>query len=206
MKESKILNLLTEYNDLSTSDLALLAGKSVTTIRRWKRKYGFNSDRPSFMTQYRCPKRATADHDTTNWDTKDWLYQKYIVEGLGITAIGNLVGKAAWSISVRLKRHGIPIQYQSRNKSQNPFCNKPWLAYHYCGRRAYLEWCEEAEEVPDECGGLGLSLGKCAEIAGVSPYTIYNWLSKFSIYIRSKEEARAAARNPEYDINDEKDF
>lgn len=55
-------------------------------------------------------------------DNKDWLYQKYVVEGLSTNQIANL-GKAAspYSVGFRLKKYGIPMRNMSEARTQKNY-------------------------------------------------------------------------------------
>lgn len=185
---------------LSTYELAIMAGRSPSTIRNWKRKCGISLKESPFPKGREYSRRAiqsTTDQDI--WDSRDWFVQKYEKEGLGIPTIARTIGRSVSLVAARLKRYSIPTRpHNEAVKSSNPFCSEEWLYAHYSGRDQYVEWCNRNVKQIDPEGGRGLSLAKCATIAGVVPYTIYNWLVHFKIPMRDINEAMAGEGNPFY--------
>lgn len=188
------------FEGLTTAELATLAGVSTVTIRRWKKRLGLSSPKPSqFMKNYTPQKLDLEEKIEEDWNNEEWLREKYLDEKLGVAAIAKMLGKRPCNIYLALKRHGIPTRsLKEAVKSDNPCCTKEWLMYHYADRPEYEKWCQETRQEAEPDGGMGLSLRNCAEIAGVSRYTIYNWLVKFRMYIRSQKEAAALRAHPNY--------
>jgi len=193
-----------EYKDLSTADLAALAECSVGKIRSVKRKLGIEMKRDGAMENYAAPRKADSFLSPTpeEWDNREWFYEHYVVQKLGKRTIARIIGRSKEIVFRRLDRYNIP--HQRHTQEANPFCNGEWLVKHYCRKRDYIQWCEENELTPHPAGGMGLPLWQVAEIAGVNRYTIYNWLSKFGIYIRSETEAKSLSNYYQYcDVEDE---
>lgn len=88
------------------------------------------------------------------------------------------------------KSTGISLKYEA-----NPCYNEEWLHYHYSRRDEYLHWCQSE---PCPYGGQGLSLRKCAELAGVTAQTISNWLVYLKIGTRGLAEAQIGEFNHRY--------
>jgi hypothetical protein len=166
-----------ENKYLTTSELACLAGVNMETIRLWRKKCGLKSTGNGWGSKrdkipFTAPKRQRQTFEVTPrdvWDNYEWLNTKYAIEGKGIRLISRMTNANFKLIWQRLRRYGIQIRsHELATSSRNPCCNRKWLLDHY-----------EIE---------GLSLPRCASLAGVSTYTIYSWLVKFNIYIRDKYE------------------
>lgn len=185
---------------LSTYELAMVVGKSPSTIRNWKRKCGLELKKSPFPKGREYTRReveVVSDQDL--WDTKEWFNKQYTIEGNGIPTIAKMIGKSVSLVAARLKKYGIQTRKHSDAvKSNNQFCNEEWLYTHYTTRDQYVEWCTKNAKQTSPDGGQGLSLAKCAKIAGVVPYTIYNWLVHFKIPMRDINEAMAGEGNPFY--------
>ena len=189
-----------ENPSLSTYELAVIAGKSPSTIRNWKRKCGLALKESPFPKGREYTRRQVDSvEDQGIWDTKEWFNQKYAVEGLGIPTIAKMINKSVSLVAARLKRYEIQTRSHSEAvKSINDCCNEEWLYFHYASRDQYVDWCtKNAKQVKAE-GGQALSLAKCAKLANVVPYTIYNWLVHFKIPMRDINEAMAGEGNPFY--------
>lgn len=57
--------------------------------------------------------------------SREWLYQKYIVEGLGAPEIGELVGRDPKTILYWLRKHDIPTRPRGTNYKQNLSNGRP---------------------------------------------------------------------------------
>ena len=170
---------LEQHPDLSTYDLVMLTGKSPSTIRNWKKKFGLKmKDSPfrSFKHSY-VKREVEVIADQSIWDNKEWFHKKYEDERNGAPTIARMIDRSIVLVVGRLKRYGIKMrQHSDAVKSDSKFCSKEWLLEHYVTQ--------------------GWSLKKCADAAGVVPYTIYNWLVKFGVEPRSIHEAMAGDKNP----------
>jgi hypothetical protein len=185
---------------LSTYELAMVAGKSPSTIRNWKRKCGLELKQSPFPKGREYSRREVEIvQDQGIWDIKEWFSQKYTVEGYGIPTIAKMIGKSVSLVAARLKKYDIATRPHSEAvRSSNEYCNEEWLYSHYAIRDQYVEWCTRNAKPVSQDGGKALSLAKCAKIAGVVPYTIYNWLVHFKIPMRDINEAMAGEGNPFY--------
>jgi hypothetical protein len=189
-----------ENPHLTTYEFAVLANKSPSTIRNWKRKCGLNLKESPFKVRVEYKRREVSkvanDHV---WDNEDWLRQKYEHDGFGIPTIAKMIGHSVSLVASRLKKYDIATrQHIDAVKSSNKACNEEWLYTNYTTRDQYIEWCSKKSKMPTNGSGKALSLAKCAELADVVPYTIYNWLVRFKIPIRDISEAMAGENNPFY--------
>lgn len=189
-----------ENPSLTTYELAMLVGKSPSTIRNWKRKCGIALKESPFNTKRVYEKTNYGSvSDPLVWDTTEWFRQKYEVEGLGIPTIAKIIGKSVSLVANRLSKYSIETRtHADAVKSDNQFCNEEWLYEHYATREQYVEWCDQHTKAPNAEGGKSLSLTKCAELAQVVPYTIYNWLVRFKVPMRDISEAMTGKHNPFY--------
>lgn len=165
-----------EYKHLTTMEQAQLVNRNVWTIRRWKRKCGITmpckgwgsrcKENPWPNGRKTTPKvEVERETDPKVWRTKEWLHQKYVVEGYGRHLVARMAGVSAQRILVLLKKFGIERRstYEA-NKSKNPCWSKEWIEDHYVT--------------------MGLSVQECAELAGISHMTFYEWLVRYKIPVR----------------------
>lgn len=185
---------------LSTYELAVMAQRSPSTIRNWKRKCGMSlKESPFKAKQEYARKEVEQVLDANIWDNETWFRQKYEIETLGIPTIAKIIGKSVSLVASRLIKYQVATRSHSDAvKSINTACDEEWLYKHYATRDQYIEWCTGHAKVPDPDGGKALSLAKCAELAKVVPYTIYNWLVRFRIPMRDISEAMTGEHNPFY--------
>lgn len=189
-----------ENPSLTTYELATLVGKSPSTIRNWKRKCNIPLKESPFNTKrvYDPPKLESIT-DSNIWDNEEWFKQKYQVEGLGIPTIAKIISKSVSLVANRLTKYDIQTRtHADAVKSDNLCCNEEWLYKYYATRNQYVEWCDNNAKAPDAEGGKAYSLTKCAELAKVVPYTIYNWLVHFKVPMRDISEAMTGENNPFY--------
>lgn len=183
---------------LSTYELAIVAGRSPSTIRNWKRKCGITLKESPFPKGREYKKKdVTIISDKGTWDCKEWFYQKYVTENLGIPTIARMITKSVSLVAGRLKKYEIQTRsHIDAVKSVNQSCDEAWLYFNYATRDQYVDWCTKNAKQVDPEGGKALSLAKCSKIAGVVPYTIYNWLARFKIPMRDINEAMSGENNP----------
>lgn len=151
------------YPFLTTHDMAQIAQVCPKTVYRWRRRANIRSRRikPPHFSRRRRKLRAPA-----NWDT-DWLVEAYQV-GYSTTELADATGRAAQTISERLKRR-IELRGPVESiRSRNPCCTRQWVQEYYVER--------------------GLSQLRCSKLAGVSKYTFATWLDKFRVRVRSISE------------------
>ena len=105
---------------------------------------------------------------------KDWLYQKYVVEGLSTYQIGSIVNRDPKRVWEWLRGYDIKTRTQPGGEGHGrpkPFWDKDWLC------REYLEKQKSAKEIAD---GFG-----CGE------NNVLYFLHKHNIPVRSASEVRA---------------
>jgi hypothetical protein len=103
---------------------------------------------------------------------KDWLYQKYVVEGLGTYQISKLVNRNPKQVYEWLLGYGIEIRKRdwSIEAGAQPFHDRDWLYDQYVNKE--------------------LSAQDIASQFDVTEALIYFWLRKFDIERRNVSEAR----------------
>jgi len=189
-----------EYYYLNNYELANLVGKSISTVRNWKRKCGIKAKTSPFKPRQEYPKQEIQQIlDQNIWDNEEWFRVKYEQESIGIHTIAKIIGHSMSFVYNRLKKYDIQSRTHSDAvKSENQYCDEKWLYYNYATREQYLEWCAVNKYNPELNGGKALTLTECAEIANVVPYTLYNWLLRFHVPIRNMGEAMTGEHNPFY--------
>ena len=184
---SSLKKFFSDNQEMTTYELARLANRSASTIRNWKRKcdikaaetkWGSNRESTPFINKPAYKKRKIdLVRDPEIWDNEDWFRQQYEDKRFGIPIISRMINRSIPLVRGRLKKYGIETRtHHDSVKSTNTCCNKDWLEEYYIKK--------------------GWPIAKCAQEAGVVPYTIYNWLIKFQFEIRDIYEAMAGERNP----------
>jgi hypothetical protein len=176
-KDRRSLRLFFEENEYMTNfEMAQLVNVNPRTIRRWRNKCGHKLHRPRhFYLNRKGIRPIELIHDQKVWDNREWFYEKYVKQDIGISILARMTGKDHHFIWKRLRRYDIQIKPRASN---NPCCTR--------------DWCVENYEI------IGYTLRKCAEMAGVNPYTFMDWLVHFGIHIRDRLEALSGERNPLY--------
>lgn len=101
---------------------------------------------------------------------KDWLYQKYWIKGLSLSQISRKYGIGITTLWQWMKKLNVPIRLNSSKKYQNAkWKNKEIL---------------EKEYIKDKNSGSII-----AKKHGISKHTLYRYLRKYDIPIRSNGEA-----------------
>ena len=109
------------------------------------------------------------------YQNKEWLYNKYWGEKLSTVQIGELCGVVKSTIQYWMRKFNIPTRSDSEaliiryNLENAKYHNKEWL------QRKYLIEKSDASQI--------------AKLCKVTSGTIYNWLKKFNIPIRSYSES-----------------
>lgn len=173
---------------LTTMELAQKVGVSTITIQKWKRRLGLLDEGDGWGSNLKKrpfkgvkpPRKYDGPVVPMEvWNNEKWMRKMYEEKGYGIRTIARMINRDVARVRHKLIRFGIPIRsFHEATKSKNKCCNRKWLEENYVAQ--------------------GLPIEKCAEIAGVCPYTIYNWLVKFCIPMRDKYDCSAGERNPNY--------
>ena len=164
---------------LQTSELAILANRSMESIRKWRRRCGIPQPprQPSFrVKKWESPVKFLPDQ--TVWDNREWFHDQYYNKERGVRQLRRMTGKNVPFILRRFKKFGITMRPGSRNFSKNPCCTKEWLEENFMIN--------------------GLDVKRCARKAGVNNYTIVRWLSRFGFLPREMAESQAGERNPNF--------
>lgn len=185
----KSLQLFFEENKfMNTTEQAQLAGVPLFVIHKWRKKCGIKSTgngwgsgylrRPAAFNKKRPPRVYEQVTDPAIWDNPEWLRMMYCEKKYGMSIISKIVGRRLLTVRNRLKKYKIPIYnyWERLEMSRNPCDNRAWLDEHYTV--------------------LGYSLTKCAELAKVSRYTIYDWLAKHKIPVRETHHNSMGEKNP----------
>jgi transposase len=196
-----VKQFLVDNDHLTVYEIAIKVGRSPSTIRNWRRKTGLSQEYP-FKDRPTIKKMDLPSvEDPEVWDCEEWFREQYETNRLGISAIARIIGKSPRLVALRLEKFCIITRSHSEAvKSTNPCSEEDWLMFHYATREEYEQWALQ-KGVNLEDGGKGWSLKKCAEIAGVVPATIYNWLVRLNndgskVNIRDLNESVAGERNP----------
>jgi transposase len=197
-----VKHFLVENDHLTVYEIAIKVGRSPSTIRNWRRRTGLSQEYPfkERPTVKKLDLPTVSDPDI--WDNEDWFKKQYNTTKLGISAIARIIGKSPRLVALRLEKYGIETRSHSEAvKSTNPCSDEDWLMFHYATRGEYERWTSGSGVTPDDEGGKGWSLKRCAETAGVVPATIYNWLVRLNnegskVNIRDLNESVAGERNP----------
>jgi hypothetical protein len=153
---------------LAPNDHARIAGVCLKTIRRWQDAAGLPRAQRRWPPGWRRPRPVlTAPPD---WAAGTWLEEQYPAQGIRV--IARAIGRSYTATRRLLRRRGvISPSARAAVRSRHPCCNRPWLLRHYV------------------VGGLSLS--RCARLAGVSAATMTGWLLAEGIRIRSNSEQQA---------------
>lgn len=190
-----------DYEGLTTGELAILCKRSSETIREWKHRLKLGLRTNPFKRNYASAKRTEVERvtDPLVWDNRDWFYNQYVVIGRGKALIGRVIKKTPAYVQDRLKYYKIERRkFEDAVRSTNPCCCEAWLYFNYATHKEYAEWCLENRLTPNPLGGRGLGLVECAKMAGVVPYTIVNWLTKFRLHIRDAWESQLNRKNAKH--------
>lgn len=119
--------------------------------------------------------------------TRDWLYEKYVVEGLGTYQIAEIVGRNPKQVWHWLKGYEIPLRTRDWDTTPDtkPYQDEAWLRNEYLGNRR--------------------SSGDIAREFGVTDANIMFYLHRFGILRRNISQARkvkkwgsSGSKNPMY--------
>jgi len=142
--------------ELTTPELAIALAVSVSTVVRWKKECGMDIEPPPDMSYIKRKKKVQRVPQEI-WDRKEWFEEQYKI--YGSYTIARMIGKSTRLVHKRLVRFNIETRsHEEAVRSTNKYCTEEWL---------------------DSTYGRGMSLRKCAAIAGVSLGTIRYWLIKF---------------------------
>ncbi len=166
----------TSHPYCSSNDHAQIAGVSVFTIQRWKRRVGCGTGRKTFKCiSPRFPVTTVLQTPIPDdWRTNiEWLQQT--VDRHGLRQLAKLVNKDRATLRKRIRRLGIKIRNLSvATKSNNPCCTHAWCYEHYVVRK--------------------LSQRQCAKLANITQQNFGQWLNRFKIPVRNISAAHAAHR------------
>lgn len=181
-----------KFDGLSNPELAILVNRRPDTIRDWRKKCNIPVKHDPFVEwRSKREKEIKTKIDCPEiWDNAEWFKEQYEDKGFGVSVISKIIRKNPKFTYYRLKKYGVKIRSpREATRSSNLCCNAEWLHYHYARREEYLKWCNKNKVETDEYGGMALPLRQCAELAGVVPYTILNWLARFKMRIRGITES-----------------
>lgn len=167
-----LIKFFEDHDDYKTHEIACKYSIPISTVRYWKQKVGIKSQESSLTklkTRYKA-KEYEKVTDPEIWDNPEWFKKMYEENGYGAVIISKIIEKSRSTVYNRLIRYEIKIRnVDEAKKSKNVLCNKEWLIENYLKKH-----------IPKY---------KLAKIAGVSEYTISNWLIKFGILPRGPAQA-----------------
>jgi hypothetical protein len=147
------------------------------SLRNWRVKAGIKSKTPrsEFLKSHKLQKKLVIEHvyDPLIWDNKKWFEDTYLK--YGIATISKMIGKTIRTVQKRLAKYEIKTNsWRESIKSKNPYNNEAWIVEQYFNKK--------------------IGATKMAKIAGVSIYTMYDWLVSNGIYPRSINKTSAILR------------
>jgi len=166
-----------KHKEYKTHEISAKYMVPTSTVRYWRRKCGCTKESKHkhkllSMRKQRKVVEVEKVNDPEVWDNHDWFEEMYVNRKLGADLIARMIGKARKTVYNRLLRYGIETRsLKEALKSKNEYYSKEWLIDNYIKKNRRLI--------------------DCAKEAGVSPYTISNWLVSFGILPR--DEALALA-------------
>ena len=146
----------------SSNDLAQILGLSAWTIRQYKKRAGiqYRNSHNKLPPNLQLPVHLDLPG---GWDTAEWWRAHYPRYGMHILV--RETGLGYRTVRRRVQKHCGGIRsHQEATHPTHPCCNEEWLREHYIDQ--------------------GLSQKRCGVIAGVSDYTIRNWLVRYGIQVR----------------------
>jgi hypothetical protein len=153
------------HSFLTSNDQARIAEVSLQTVRRWKRLAGLPAA-PRRCPSYRRPARP-APAPPADWRAGTWLAEQY--PSHSIREIARAIGRSYTATRRQLRRRGVAFPTpREAVRSRHPCCTRAWLFDHYMVR--------------------GLSVTRCARLAGVSRSTLTGWLLSFQFGVRCNTE------------------
>ncbi len=166
-----------DYKDYTVYEISLKTKIPVHIIRQWRIDADIKSDteQAPFLRAHR--KRKSVNIVKVNsqdvWDNEAWFREAY--SKYGIKTIARIISRTIRTVEKRFKRYGIKTKSLEESvKSKNQYNNREWLVKSYFDDK--------------------LGIRKMASIAGVSVYTIYDWLINNDIYPRTRNCASAMKR------------
>jgi hypothetical protein len=162
------------HKDYNFYELVLKYGIKPSTLKGIRAKAGIKSDtkQSNFLRSHK-PKTSErvlpSVTDRAIWDNKEWLTEtnkKY-----GIVAIAKITGKYVWDIQRRFKKYNIRAIPLAERLKKNKYDTDEWINDSYFVKNLQIE--------------------TMAKIAGVSIYTIYDWLVARNIYPRDLHTSNA---------------
>jgi transposase len=199
-----IKQYFSDNDHLTPNEIAINLGLSPSTIRKWRKLAGLTGEYPFKDRPVAKSHVLPTEDDQHVWDCEEWFKEYYEDKQYGITSIAKIISRSPRLVRLRLDKYGIKVRSHSEAvRSSNPCSNVDWLMFHYATKKEYLAWAKKKGVEPDPDGGKEWSLKRCAEMAGVVPATIYNWLVRVNnegstINIRDLNESMAGRRNPFY--------
>jgi transposase-like protein len=155
-----------EHSYLTSNNICQIAGISLKTLRRWRRAIGQAGPKRLPPRRRKQPPRPLPT-PPPDWRAGTWLedqYQRYSVRD-----IARVIGRSYTFTRRLLRRRGVVLRpLREAIRSKNPCCTRAWLDQHYTV--------------------AGLSLTRCARLAGVSSSTMTSWLLQFDFMVRSPSE------------------
>jgi hypothetical protein len=153
------------HHYLGANDHAQVAQVSLRTIRRWQDALGLPRARRRRPPGWRRPRLVLVA--PPDWSAGTWLEEQY--PAYGIRQIALAIGRSYGATRRLLRRRGVVfLSARAAARSRHPCCTRYWLMEHYVV--------------------AGLSLARCARLAGVSTATLTAWLIRFQVRVRSNGE------------------
>jgi len=176
-KDRDLFTVWVTYKSYTIAEAAIITGLSHRMFRYYLKKYGITKYEES-DEQYSDYRREKTDYKKID---KSILKNKSKLSKLhddhGKISISKMAGVSVERVRKYLQKFDISKPDRQVTGPNNSCRSREWLTQNYV------------------IGGL--TLRACAELAGVCPHTIRNWLIHFGIRPRDVHEAFAVRQNPE---------
>lgn len=165
-----IIKFFEEHYDYTPQEIRLKYGIPVSTQNYWRRKAKIGKGRPkAFKDHKRKPIKVDVITDPSIWDNGPWFKEMYENRQIGAYVLAKMINRSVTIVYRRLKKFRIDIREQKLAvKPKSKYYDRDWLWENY------VRLNRTADDVSKE--------------AGISCYTLFNWLSDLEIPIRGKSD------------------
>lgn len=170
----EIKTFFKDHEDYTLLEIALKYKIKPVYLKRWRVFAGIksNTEQSNFLRSHKNKKPPIERvNDQAIWDNKEWFVDAYSKHG--IIVISRIIGRTIRTVQKRLARYGITTNsHHDSVKSKNPCNTREWIVEHY----------------------RVMGIKKMAKLAGVSIYTIYDWMINYDIYPNTRHKSSAQKR------------
>jgi len=155
-----------EHYDYTTLELRIKYNIPTSTLNTWRRRVQKSKSRPKVFKNYRKkPIKVEIINDPEVWDNGPWFEEMYVNRKIGAYVIARMINRSVTIVYRRLEKYGITLRsHKEAMEPKNKYHDQNWLWTNYVYHHR--------------------TVNDIAKEAGVSYYTICNWLAEFCIPIR----------------------